>query len=147
MLPLAWFYLALVVFSYSLLLLLELRNRAKRHVKGCPSLPYISPQRLDSLVVIEPDLIVVELSSRAASSAIPQIPDALRMPVSQLGSFLHGASRRSIFVFYDSATEPVQWLRVEAIVNDCAIPNVSVLKGGLELWLSKHQADGLVVAS
>ena len=66
MLPLAWFYLALVVFLYSLLLFVELRNRAKRHVKGCPSLPYISPEGLDSFLVIEPDVIVVELSSRAA---------------------------------------------------------------------------------
>jgi hypothetical protein len=146
-LPLAWFYIALVVFLYSLLLFVELRNRAKRHVKGCPSLPYISPEGLDSLLVIEPDVIVVELSSRAASSEIPKIPDALRMPVSQLQGFLRNASRRSIFVFYDSAAEPVQWSRVECIVNDFAIPNVSVLKGGLELWLSKHQADGLVVAS
>lgn len=147
MLPLAWFYLALVVFLYSLLLFVELRNRAKRHVKGCPSLPYISPEGLDSLLVIEPDVIVVELSSRAASNEIPKIPDAVRMPVSQLQGFLRNASRRSIFVFYDPAAEPVQWSRVECIVNDHAIPNVSVLKGGLELWLSKHQADGLVVAS
>ena len=147
MLPLAWFYIALVVFLYSLLLFLELRSRAKRHVKGCPSLLYISPERLDSLIAIEPDLIVVELSSRAASSKMPQIPDALRMPVSQLEGFLCGAPCRSIFVFYDSATEPVQWSSVEAIANDCAIPNVSVLKGGLELWLRKHQADGVGVAS
>jgi hypothetical protein len=88
MLPLAWFYIALVVLLYSLLLFLELRNRAKRHVKGCPSLPYISPQGLDSLLVIEPDLIVVELSSPAASSEISKIPDAVRMPVSQLQAFL-----------------------------------------------------------
>jgi hypothetical protein len=146
-LPLAWFYIALVVCSYSLLLFLELRTRARQHVKGCPSLPYISPGRLDSLLAIEPDLIVVELSSRAASSGMPQIPDALRMPVSQLPGFLRNAPRRSIFVFYDSATEPVQWSLVEAIANDCAIPNVSVLKGGLELWLSKHPADRVGVAS
>ncbi len=147
MLPLAWFYIALVVFLYSLLLFLELRTRAKRHVKGCPSLPYISSERLDSLIAIEPDLIVIELSSRAASREMPQIPDALRMPVSQLQGFLRNASRRSVFVFYDSAREPVQWSRVEAIANDCAIPNVSVLKGGIEVWLSKHQADGVGVTS
>jgi hypothetical protein len=142
-LPLAWFYIALVVCSYSLLLFMELRTRARQHVKGCPSLPYISPGRLDSLLAIEPDLVVVELSSRAASSEMPQIPDALRMPVAQLPGFLCNAPRRSIFVFYDSAIEPVQWSRVEGIANDCAIPNVSVLKGGLELWLSKHPVDGV----
>jgi hypothetical protein len=146
-LPLAWFYIALVVFLYALLLFSELRTRVKRHVKGCPSLPYISLDRLDSLIAIEPDLIVVELSSRTASSEMPQIPDALRMPVSQLPGFLRQASRRSIFVFYDSATEPVQWSRVEAIANACAIPNVSVLKGGLELWLSKHQPHAVGVAT
>ena len=147
MLPLAWFYLALVVFLYSLLLFSELRSRARRHVKGCPSLPYISSERMDSLIAIEPDVIVIELSSRPASSEKPQIPDALKMPVSQLQGFLCDASRRSIFIFYDTAAEPVQWSRLEAIVNECAIPNVFVLKGGLELWLSKHQADGVGVAS
>jgi hypothetical protein len=146
-LPIAWFCIALVVFSYALLLYLELRTRAKRHVKGCPSLPYISPERLDSLIVIEPDLIIVELSSRAASGEMLQIPDALRMPVSQLESFLRKASRHSVFVFYDSATEPVKWSRVESIVNNYAIPHVLVLKGGLEFWLSKHHADGIAVAS
>lgn len=147
MLPLVWFYLALVVFLYSLLLFVELRTRAKRHVKGCPSLPYISSERLDSLIAIEPDLIVVELSSRAASSKMPQIPDALRIPLSQLRGFLRNASRRSVFILYDTATEPVQWSCVEAIANDCTILNVSVLKGGLELWLSKHQAVGVGVGS
>ena len=147
MLPLAWFFIALVVFSYSLLLFVELRNRARRHVKGCPSLPYISPQRLDSLIAIESDLIVVELTSRAPSSDMPHIPDALRMSVSQVQGFLRNASCRSIFVFYDTAGDPVQWSRVEAIADDCAIPNVFVLKGGLELWLSKHQADRVGVAS
>ena len=147
MLPLAWFYIALVVFLYSLLLFLELRRRAKRHVKGCPSLPYISSERLDSLIAIEPDLVIIELSSRAASTNMPKIPDSIRVPVSQLQGFLRNASRRSVFILYDTATEPVQWSRVEAIANDCAIPNVSVLKGGLELWLSKHQADEVGVAS
>lgn len=145
MLPLAWFYISLVVFLYALLFYSELRNRAKRYVKGCLSLPYISPSRLDSLIAIEPDLFIVELSSCAASREVPQIPDALRMPVSQLESFLQKASRRSVFVFYDSDTEPVKWSRVESIVNNYAIRNVFVLKGGLERWLSKHQTDGMAV--
>jgi hypothetical protein len=146
-LPLAWFYISLVVFLYALLFYLELRSRAKRHVKRCPSLPYISPARLDSLIAIEPDLFIIELSSRVTSHETLQIPDALRMPVSQLESFLQKASRRSVFVFYDSAAEPVTWSHVQSIVNNCAIRNVFVLKGGLELWLSKHQADGMTVAS
>ena len=146
MLPLAWFYISLVVFLYALLLYSELRTRAKRHVKGCPLLPYISPARLDSIIAIEPDLFIVELSSRADSGEKPHIPDALRMPVSQLESFLRKASRRSVFVFYDSATEPVTWSCVQSIVKSYAIRNVFVLKGGLELWLIKHQADGMAVA-
>jgi len=146
-LPLAWFYISLVVFLYALLFYLELRARAKRHVRGCPSLPYISPARLDSLIVIEPDLCIVDLSSRAASREIPQIPDAVRMPVSQLEIFLQKAYHRSIFVFYDSITEPVKWSRVESIVNEYAIRNVFVLKGGLEFWLSKHQTDRMAATS
>ena len=147
MLPLAWFCISLVVFLYSFLLYSELRARAKRHVKGCPSLPYISPARLDSLITIEPDLFIVELSSRTDSGEKPSIPDALRVPVSQLERFLEKVSRRSVFVFYDSATEPVTWSHVECIVNDHAMRNVFVLKGGLELWLSKHQDDGIAVAT
>jgi hypothetical protein len=116
-------------------------------VKGCPSLPYISSARLDSLITIEPDLFIVELSSRADWGEKPGIPDALRMPVSQLEMLLEKVSRRSVFVFYDSATEPVTWSRVECIVNDHAMRNVFVLKGGLELWLSKHQAGGIAVAT
>jgi hypothetical protein len=146
-LPLAWFYISLVVFLYALLFFLEMRARARRHVKGCPLLPYISPARLDSLMAIEPDLFIVELSSRSDSSEKPQIPDALRMPVSQLERFLQKASRRSVFVFYESATEPVTWSRVECMVNEYALRNAFVLKGGLELWLSKHQADGMAVAT
>jgi hypothetical protein len=146
-LPLAWFYIALVVFMYATLFVVEMRARAKRHVKGCASLPYISSARLDSLIAIEPDLFIVELSSRADSGERPRIPDALRMPVSQLERFLQKASRRSVFVFYDSATEPVTWSRVERLVNDHAMRNVFVLKGGLELWLSKHQGDETTVAT
>ena len=104
MLPLAWFYISLVLFLYALLLYLELRARAKRHVKRCPSLPYISPTRLDSLITIEPDLFIVELSSRADSDEKPRIPDALRMPVSQLESFLQKACCRSV----SFSTNPLQ---------------------------------------
>jgi hypothetical protein len=147
MLPLAWFYISLVVFLYVLLFCLELRRRVQRHVKGCPSLPCISPARLDSLITIEPDLLIVELSTGAASREIPQIPGAHRIPVSELESFLQKVSRRSVFVFYDSATDPVEWTQVESTVNKYAIRNVLVLKGGLEFWLSKHQADGMVVTS
>jgi hypothetical protein len=146
-LPLAWFYLFLVVFLYGLLFYLEFRRRAKRHVKGCPSLPYISPGRLDSLIAIEPDLFIVDLTSHDVSPELLQIPDALRVPVTQLENFLRKASCRSIFVFYDSAADPVKWSRVESIVNQYAIRNVYVLKGGLEFWLSKHQASGMAVTS
>jgi hypothetical protein len=135
-LPLAWFYISLVVFLYALLFYSEMKARAKRHVKGCRSLPYISPARLDSLIAIEPDLFIIELSSRADSAEKPQIPDARRMPLSQLERFLQTASSRSVFVFYNTATEPVSWSRVECIVNNRAMRNVFVLKGGLELWLT-----------
>jgi rhodanese-related sulfurtransferase len=146
-LPLAWFYISLVVFLYAVLLYSELRARAKGHVKGCPSLPYVSSGRLDSLIAIEPDLFIVELSSQADLDEKPKIPDALKMPVSQLESFLQRASRRSIFVFCDSATEPVTWSRVQSIVNKYGLRNVFVLKGGLDLWVSRHPADGMAVAS
>jgi hypothetical protein len=87
------------------------------------------------------------LSTGAASREIPQVPGARRIPISELDSFLQKTSRRSVFVFYDSATDPVEWTHVESAVNQYAIRNVLVLKGGLECWLSKHQADGMVVTS
>jgi rhodanese-related sulfurtransferase len=145
-LPLAWFYISLVVFMYAVLPYSELRARAKGHVKRCPSLPYTSSRRLDSLIAIEPDLFIVELSSHTDSGEKPKIPDAIRMSVSQLETFLQKASRRSVFVFCDSAAEPVTWSRVQSIVNKHGIRNVFVLKGGLDLWASKHQAEGMAVA-
>jgi hypothetical protein len=33
------------------------------------------------------------------------------------------------------------------MVNDYGMRNVFVLKGGLELWLSKHQPSGIAVAT
>lgn len=145
--PLAWFYISVVTFLYALLFYSEMRARAKRHVKGCPSLPYISPVRLGSLITIEPNLFIIELSSRVDSGEIPQLPDALRMPLSQLEKFLQTASCRSVFVFYDTTAEPVTWSRVERIVNDHAMHNVYILKGGHELWLSKHRADEMADAT
>ena len=112
MLPLAWFYISLVVFLYLLLFYSEMKARAKRHVKGCPSLPLYSPARLDSLIAIEPDLFLIELSPCAHSGEKPQIPDARRMPVSQLERFLQKTSCRLVFVFYDTAAGPVAWSRV-----------------------------------
>jgi hypothetical protein len=146
-LPAVWFYLALVTFGWALLLSLELRGRAKQHVKGCPSLPYISPARLDSRILIESDVILVELGSGSASSKRPHLPDAVRLPIGQLESFLHEASHRGVFVFYDSAADPVDWHRVEAILNHHAIPHVFVLRGGLEAWLDAQRGNGLTVAS
>ena len=146
MLPLAWFYISLVVSLYALLFFVEMRTRARRHVKGCPSLLYVSPARLDSLIAIEPDLFVVELGSCAVSGEQPRIPGALRMPVSQLESFLQNTSPRSVFVFYHSAQETVTWARVECLVNNHAMRNVFVLKGGSESWLRQHPVDGVAVA-
>jgi hypothetical protein len=131
---------------YAVLPYSELRARAKGHVKRCPSLPYISSRRLDSLIAIEPDLFSVELSSHTDSGEKPKIPDAIRMSVSQLETFLQKASRRSVFAFCDSAAEPVTWSRVQSIVNKHGIRNVFVPKGGLDLWASKHQAEGMAVA-
>ena len=145
MLPLAWFYIALVVFLYSLLLFVELRNRAKRHVKGFPSLPYISPEGLDSLLVIEQDVIVVELSSRCC---VQRDTKNSRCPQNAgLPNFRASFKTPLVARFSFSMIPPraVQWSRVECIVNDYAIPNVSVSKEVSNCV--EHQADGLVVAS
>lgn len=138
MLPIVWLFIAVVSFLWILLLYVELRNRARRHVKRCPSLPYISPERLNSLIIIEPDLKIVELSSQHDGAAIP---DALQIPVDRLEVFLSHASRFTFFVFCDSAKEPANWRQVELLVREYLLRNVFVLKGGLEAWQSHRRAN------
>lgn len=146
MLPLAWFFVVLVVCLYALLLYSELRARARRHVRGCPSLPYISQARLDSFIVIEPDLIIVELTDHPGPTGTPHIPDARRVPVSELDAFLARSPQRAVFVFYSSTSESVPWSEVQCIINRSAIANPYVLKGGLEGWLRRHPMDGMAIA-
>ncbi len=135
MLPIVWFYIAAVLFLLVLLLYTELRNRARGHVKGCSSLLLISPERLNSLIIIEPDLQVLELGLHYGKAGIS---DAQRMPVDQLESFVSHISRSTILVFYDSIKEPVNWKLVELLVRKYSLRNAFVLTGGLEAWQS-HQ--------
>jgi len=146
MLPLAWCCIVAVISLYGFYFFVELRARARSHVKGCPTLPYICPKRLDSFIVIEPDLLIVEIASATDNQVKPGIPDARRVPMPQLDRFLDEVSPRSVFVFYDSAAEPADWSRVESIVNRHKIATALVLKGGLEMWLSEHRSDQFAVA-
>ena len=74
MLLIVWFYISLVVFLYVFLFYVGLGARARRHVKGSRSLPYITPASVDSLIAIEPDLYMIELSSRGDSSKNRRFP-------------------------------------------------------------------------
>jgi hypothetical protein len=147
MLPIAWFCLGLVVCLYVVLLFSEVRARAKSHVKRCPSLPYLSQGYFDSLTVIEPDLVIVELTGAAVSAAIGQIPDAHPVPVSKLEEFLTGKSRRSVFVFYSVGDVVMDWPRVDHVVNRLKIPTAYVLKGGLEGWRRHHAPESSALVS
>jgi hypothetical protein len=138
MLPIVWFYIAAVSFLLILLLYTELRNQARRHVKGCPSLHYISPERLNSLIIIEPDLEILELGFQQTNAGIP---DAHRVPVDQLEGFVRDTSRSTIVVFYDSVKEPVNWKQVELLARKYLLRNIFVLKGGLEAWQSYQHAS------
>lgn len=137
MLPIVWFYIAVVSFLCILLLYTESRNRARSHVRGCSSLPYISPERLNSLIIIEPDLQILELGFHPGQAGIP---DAHRVPVDQLESFVSHTSRSTILTFYDSSEEPVKWKQVELLVRKYSLRNAVVLKGGLEAWQSYQRA-------
>lgn len=137
MLPIVWFYIAVVSFLWIFLLYIELRNKARSHVRGCSSLPYISPERLNSLITIEPDLIMLELGFHPGNAGIP---DALRVPVDQLESFVSHVSRSTILAFYDSGEEPVNWKQVELLVRKYSLRNAVVLKGGLEAWQRYERA-------
>jgi hypothetical protein len=137
MLPIVWFFLVVVSFLWILLLYTELRKRARRHVRGCPCLPYISPERLDSLIIIEPDLKILELGPRQGN---PGIPDAQQMPVDQIEGLVSHTSRSTILVFYASVKESVNWRQVELLVQKYLLRNAFVLKGGLEAWQSRQHA-------
>jgi hypothetical protein len=143
MLPIAWFAIVATVLLWILLLYTELRNRAGRHVKGCPSLSYISPQRLNSLIIIEPDLEIVELCVPSGAS----IPDARPVPADQLERFVSHTSRSKVIVFYDSAKAPANWRQVEVLVGKYMLRNTYVLKGGREAWESDQRAHQLVEVS
>ncbi len=108
-------------------------------MKGCSSLLFISPQRLNSLIIIEPDLKMLELSFLYGEAGIP---DARRMPVEQLESFVSHTSPSTILVFYDSSKDPVNWKQVERLVRKYSLRNTFVLKGGLEAWQSYQRATG-----
>jgi hypothetical protein len=63
------------------------------------------------------------------------------MPVDQLDGFVSHKSRFTIFVFYDSVKEPVNWRQVELLVCKYLLRNAFVLKGGLEAWKSRQDAS------
>jgi hypothetical protein len=138
MLPIVWIYIVVVCFLWILLLYTELRNQARRHVKGCPSLLYICPERLNSLIIIEPDLKMLELGSQRGEAAIP---DAQQIPVAQLEGFVGHTSRSTILVFYASIKDPVNWKQVQLLVRKYSMRNIYVLKGGLEAWQSFERAN------
>jgi hypothetical protein len=144
LLAIAWFCITLVIFVCGLLLCLEFRARSRRHVKGCRSLPYITPAALDLLMLMEPDLIVVELTEDARTA--PGIPEAHAVSVSRLANFLARSPQRCVFVLCERRGAPVEWRLVERIVNRLAIPNVSVLRGCVEDWRPRSN-EGLAVAS
>ncbi len=138
MLPIVWIYIAVVMFLWIFLLYTELRKQARGHVKGCPSLPYICPERLHSLIIIEPDLKMLELCFQYGEA---DIPDAQQIPIDQLEIFVGHASRSTILVFYASIKDPVNWKQVQLFVRKYSLRNVYVLKGGLEAWQSYQRAN------
>ncbi len=144
MLPIVWIFIALLLFLWILLLYTEGRNRARRHVKGCPTLSYISPERLNSLMITEPDLEILELGLQ---NDHPGIPDAHRIRVDQLEDFVSHAPRFRVFVFCESVKEPVNWREVELLVCKYLLRNVFVLKGGLEAWQSHQRPNPVDVGS
>jgi hypothetical protein len=131
MLPIVWFYIALVISLWGLLFYVELRKQARCHVRGCPSLIFISPRRLSSLIIMEPDLKILELAPHPSNEGIP---DARQLSSDQLEEFLSRVSRSTILVFFDSTHVPANWRRVEILVRKHGLRNTFVLKGGLEAW-------------
>ncbi len=61
MMPIAWFYVVLVSVLWCLLFVVELRRRERRKVRGCFRLVPVSADKLWSMMVMYPQLEVIEL--------------------------------------------------------------------------------------
>lgn len=149
MMPIAWFYVVLVCVLWCLLLYVEVRRRERRKVRGCFRLVPISADKLWSMIVMYPQLEIIELEPLKPSldSAGPTdstnhqstlIEGAVRVPVSGLTSFLRMPKRLHSFVFYAAHPGEVDWEQVDDAVYRAGIRKGYVLKGDAQSWLTSQ---------
>lgn len=128
MLPIVWFYIALVVVSWIALLYVELRLRARRRIRGAPELIAISKEDLDSLAVREPDLIEIDLIEESApleSSSDPIAHPSVK--VSGLRDLL-ARNRGRVIAFCAKPGAKIDWERVGDVLFALRLKKAFVLE-------------------
>jgi hypothetical protein len=137
MMPIVWFYVALVLVLWALLAYVEVKRRGRRKVRGCLELEIISADKLWSMMVIDPQLVVIELQPGAAAnpeSNSPLVQGAVQVPVSQLMTYLQSVSPRQSFAFYSPEPGAVSWDEVDCAVCRAGLRKGYVLGGEVALW-------------
>ena len=147
MMPIVWFYTALVVVSWGVLAYLEARRRARKIVDGCPTLMVISRARLNSLELMEPELKLIELydSDAAIASQEGRISGAIPANVSHLESLLASLSPGNIIVFTQAEGASINWPEVDSILYRLRLKQAYVLDTGLRSWRPRVQPTPAVV--
>ncbi len=147
MMPIAWFYVVLVSALWCVLFVVELRRRKRRKIRGCFRLVPISADKLWSMMVMYPQLEVIELEPSHPSSNPPRstastehpalIEGAVQVPVRTLAAYLSTPKRMHSFVFY-AAAPGVAWDQVDDAVAGAGIRNGYVLKGDAQTWVKSQ---------
>jgi hypothetical protein len=135
MMPIVWFYVALVLVLWLLLAYVEMQRREHRKVRGCLELDVISADKLWSLMVMEPLLVVVELRPDTdVATDLVLIRGAIPVPISVLEDYLKTAAPGQRFAFYSRLTNAIPWERVDCAVCGAGLKKGYVLQGGIDLW-------------
>ena len=142
MLPIVWFYIVLVIVSWLVLFFLELRRRARRKVAGCPELVMISAEKLESLAIREPELLLIELigeddEGQACASGTQLTARfwqeqilGVSCKVSELKKLLSANAGR-VIAFYSSPQTAIDWERVGDVLFALKLKKALVLEGSV----------------
>jgi hypothetical protein len=139
MMPIVWFYVALVLVLWLLLAYVEMQRRERRKVRGCLELDVISADKLWSLMVMEPLLVVVELRPDTEAATDPVlIRGAIPVPISGLEDYLKTVAPSQGFAFYSRLANAIPWDRVDCAMCSAGLRKGYVLQGGIDLWRKSH---------
>jgi hypothetical protein len=133
MMPIVWFYIALVLVLWGLLAYVELQHRKRQRVRGCLELDAISADQLWSRMIMDPLLTVIELQGGQMDRPV-LIQGAKRVSISHLETYLRSAPAGRSFAFYSTSPGGVPWIDVDRSVCGAGRKRGLVLEGDIELW-------------